>query len=273
MSDPVGEGTLTEIPIREIRIAPENVRSPDRARDVEELAESISRLGLLQPLVITREDGHYLLIVGQRRLRAIEWLRTTGKWPADKKIPVLLCGPLNPSERVLISLTENLERHPLTFSETLRAVGRLMEFYRSVKRVAKAMGVSRPTVYKYISMDSLPREIQHLVDARKITQADARRSMAAAGGDPHKAAELAKRLPALRAGQRSKIVALGTANPGASASEIIKLASAAEKEVRVTIVLPKSHYSKLVDASSTMRLDPASIAARAVVEWLSQQGY
>lgn len=264
---------LENVPVDEIVVSAENVRKHGADSDLEELEESIHKNGLLQPVVLVRvAPGRFDLIIGQRRLLAIKRLRARSEWPSGV-VPAQVFDEMETAERISKSLTENLERKNLSFKDTCDAVALLMDEYGRVSKVARKLGVSQPKVYQFLKYDKLPAEIKDLVDSKDINQTDARRAMAAAGGDPAKAIAIAHELPKLRADQKVKLVSLGTSQRGATAQDLVREAKTAEREYRVTIILPKRSYDTLVDASEELKLDLESTASRAIVEWLHDKGY
>ena len=92
-------GTIHDIPLDDIQISEDNVRHQDPTKDLEELAASIKRHGLLQPVVLNGEYGQapYELISGQRRFLAHQQIL---KWP---KIRAVFAGKLTQPEAVVRS--------------------------------------------------------------------------------------------------------------------------------------------------------------------------
>src|SRR5688572_3321982 len=111
-------GTIYEIPLSEIQISDDNVRQQDPTKDLDELAASIKRHGLLQPVVLNGEHGKppYELISGQRRFLAHQEIL---KSPT---IRAVFAGKLTHSEALVRSLVENLQRVQLSYEDTAKAV-------------------------------------------------------------------------------------------------------------------------------------------------------
>jgi len=263
---------LDRIELSSIYISPENVRKSNRDADIEELAENIAKVGLLQPVVVVRDGDRYELIVGQRRLLALQMLRERGKLP-DTLIPALVYPPLDREQKMILSLAENLQRKQLPFNDAVAAVGHLYQEYGSVRRVARELGVSEPTVYKYLRMGKLPEEIRRMVQDKRIRQADAERALLASKGDTRKAVEIARHLPRMTTDQKMRLVALAEARKDVSVDDLVKEAKARVREYRVTIVLPERYYGLLQSASKALSLDLEATATKAVVEWLRDMGY
>src|SRR6202034_2936766 len=109
-------GTIHDLPLKQIHVSEDNVRHHDPTRDLDELAASIKRHGLLQPVVLLGDFGKppYELIGGQRRFLAHEQKLT---WPT---IRAVFAGKLSESEAVVRSLVENVQRLPLGYEDTAK---------------------------------------------------------------------------------------------------------------------------------------------------------
>src|SRR5262245_59546209 len=120
---PVQVGGLGELVVRLDEIVP----NPDQPRRhfaeeaLDELASSLRRHGLLQPLVVRRVAGHYELIAGERRLRAAERAGL-------ETVPVVV-REARPEERLELALIENLQRENLTPLEEAEAYRQLLDSY------------------------------------------------------------------------------------------------------------------------------------------------
>lgn len=121
------------------------------AQALDDLTESIRQKGVLQPILIRRdEEGRIFLVAGERRLRA-------AKKAGLENIPTILTKG-NPVE---ISIIENLQRENLKPIEEAEALARMMEEYKyTQKKLAKAIGKSQPTISETLSLNRLPEEIK-----------------------------------------------------------------------------------------------------------------
>ncbi len=121
---------------------------------IDELASSIRQQGLLSPPIVRpTSDGHFEVLVGQRRLLAC---RKIGLDP----VPCLVRDDLGDTDAVTLSLVENVHRadmHPL---DKARALKSLYDRYQSYERVARESAWSVSTVRKYIQLLALPDELQ-----------------------------------------------------------------------------------------------------------------
>src|SRR6266699_1121667 len=112
------EGSLVELPIKDIKPNPFQPRQTVDPAALEELVSSIKQAGLLQPVVVRRANGGYELIAGERRLRACQQLG----W---ERIPAV---QRDADDRTLLTLAliENLQRDDLSPVDEARGYERLV---------------------------------------------------------------------------------------------------------------------------------------------------
>src|SRR5438045_9625458 len=115
---PAAPSELT-VAIHEIVPNPEQPRRHFDDEALGQLADSIRRHGLLQPLVVRRVAGHYELIAGERRLRA-------AKLAGLERVAVVV-REARADERLELALIENLQREHLTAREAAEAVRQLID--------------------------------------------------------------------------------------------------------------------------------------------------
>ena len=127
------------LPIAAISPNPNQPRKQFSQPELEELADSIRALGLLQPLTVRRRDGAWELVAGERRLRA-------DKLAGLEEVPCLSIQADSQST-TLLALVENLQRRDLDFWEEALALHRLTEvFHLSQEEVARRIGKSQSAV-------------------------------------------------------------------------------------------------------------------------------
>lgn len=155
-----------------------NPQQPRREFDPEalsDLAESIRRHGIIQPLVVTKQEHQtprgqevsYELVAGERRLKAA---RIAGL----KHVPVVI-RIAQEQQKLEVALVENLQRDNLSPLEEARAFRKLMDtFGLSQQEVAVRVGKSRPAVANTMRLLDLPQEIQQGLAQGKITEGHAR---------------------------------------------------------------------------------------------------
>jgi ParB family chromosome partitioning protein len=145
------EGSLYNVPVELIQSNPEQPRKYFDEDALAELADSIQEKGVLQPVIVRREeDGTVVLVAGERRLRAARRAHLT-------TIPAILTAG-NPAE---ISLIENLQRENLRPIEEAEAMARMVEEHGyTQERLAQVVGKARPTVTETLSLVRLPESIK-----------------------------------------------------------------------------------------------------------------
>lgn len=147
-------------------------------RALMDLADSIRQYGVLQPLVVTRNeiekpDGglvvEYELIAGERRLRA-------SKIAGLPQVPVIIrSGTDNAKEKLEIAIIENLQREDLNPIDRARAFMQLhTEFGLTHAEIGKKMGKSREYVSNSLRLLALPQDIMDALGERKISEGHTR---------------------------------------------------------------------------------------------------
>ncbi len=144
-------GALRMVPLDQVRPNPEQPRMHFNAAELESLASSISEHGVITPLLVRSDDaGGYVLIAGERRLRA------SGLAGLDE-VPVWVHDQVNSRSQLLLALVENIQREDLDPLETALAYQRLIEdFSLTQGEVAKRVGKDRTTVANAIRLLKLP---------------------------------------------------------------------------------------------------------------------
>lgn len=132
-------GRVVFLPVNSIRPNPAQPREIFREETLSELAESIRRHGILQPLSVRRMGTGYELIAGERRLRA-------GILAGLTEVPCILMK-MDDREAGLTALVENLQRQDLDFIEEARGIQKLLEQWNmSQEQAARLLGKSQSAV-------------------------------------------------------------------------------------------------------------------------------
>ena len=135
--------------------------------DLEDLVNSIKKHGILQPLIVSENNGQYQLIAGERRLRAAKILEI-------KTAPCLIRS-VKDLEKLEWALIENIQRADLNPLEEASAYQRLVDdFALTQEEVAEKVGKKRTTVANALRLLSLPQEIQEALRENKITAGHAK---------------------------------------------------------------------------------------------------
>jgi ParB family chromosome partitioning protein len=142
---------------------PEQPRDDFHEQALESLAASIESIGLLQPIVVRRSGNRYVLVAGERRLRA-------SKMAGLGSIPVVLRAETDGKTNLMEALVENLQREDLSILEEAAAYRQLMEdFGMQHDEVATEVGKSRSAVTNTVRLLGLPAPIQELLVSGELT--------------------------------------------------------------------------------------------------------
>lgn len=132
--------------------------------EIQELAQTISEHGLLQPIVVREfRPGEYEIIAGERRFRAVKLLQ----W---EKIPAIV-EKMTDAESASLALIENLQRAQLSPVEEAQAYKQLMEFnHLTQAALAKGMGKSQSFVANKLRLLKLIKPVQNAILDGRITE-------------------------------------------------------------------------------------------------------
>lgn len=166
-----------EVNIGLIDANPHQPRTVFNEEELAELAASIKKHGMLQPLVVSPKDDHYELIAGERRLRA-------SKIAGFTKVPVIV-RDVEDHQKLELAIIENVHRSDLNpIDEALSYRKLIEEFNYTQEQVAEGTGKSRAAVANKIRLLSLPMEMRRAIKEGKITEGHGRALLSAT--DPKK---------------------------------------------------------------------------------------
>lgn len=161
------ESGLISVPVEQICINPIQPRRKVDEDRLNELAESLRQNGLLQPLILTKIDGLYHLVIGERRLRAVKKLG----W---SEVPAIV-KEHTWEEMLSIALVENLQREDLNPLEEARAYQLLMSQYEyTQEKVAEKVARSRPHIANMLRLLNLPEYVLSALESGEISAGHAR---------------------------------------------------------------------------------------------------
>ena len=162
-------GALRMVPLDQIRPNPEQPRLRFNAAELENLASSIAEHGVITPLLVrSANNGGYILIAGERRLRA------SGLAGLDE-VPVWVHDQVTSRQQLLLALVENIQREDLDPLETAMAYQRLIEeFGLTQAQVAKRVGKDRTTVANALRLLKLPDHVVEELRAGVISAGHAK---------------------------------------------------------------------------------------------------
>lgn len=161
------KGVVGEIPLAQVHPNPDQPRTNFKPEEIEELAASIKRDGLLQPILVRRMGDHYEIIAGERRWQAC---RSLGM----ETIPVRF-WMADEDKALELALVENIQRSDLNPIEEAYGYKRLMERKGMTQsEVAQTVSKGRSTIANALRLLDLPEEAQQLLFEEKISAGHAR---------------------------------------------------------------------------------------------------
>lgn len=267
MEEPRMVGFDPELPIDKIEpISDMNVRTKDVHKGLEQLAASVERWGVLQPVSVIQKDGSYELFVGQRRYLASLQAR-------QRTIPAIIWSPMSKMDARVRSISENIQRRNLDPEDTGGVCYELYQQEKTLGKVAELLGISIPTVTKYMGFKTLPSWLKELVMAKGLTITKAVALWNYSQHDETKAKALAERMPSLTKAEIERLMIFFEASPEEDVEQLVEKAKKQKVLKRVIIHLPPKYALGLSNAAVDTDREPEDIARRAVMDWLEENNY
>lgn len=158
---------IVQLPVDKIQPNPYQPRKVFDKEELQGLAVSIKKQGLLQPIIVRNVGDHYEVIAGERRLRAM-------KLNGEVEIAAIVRAYTD-TESMNLALLENLQRQDLNPMEVANAYGRLMqEGGMTQEDLSDKLGVPRSTVANTLRLLNLPEDVQNLVAKGELAASVAR---------------------------------------------------------------------------------------------------
>ena len=152
---------------------------------ISDLAESIKMYGVIQPIVVTKKEGYYAIIAGERRWRA-------AKKAGLVDIPAIIRNDDDKKNKE-IALIENMQREDLNAYEKASGIKALMEEYNMTQdEISKVLGKSRSSIANSVRVLTLCPEVLEFAKQGKITEGHCKALLAIT--DPKKQLEMATRM-------------------------------------------------------------------------------
>ena len=153
---------IKEIDVKKIKPNPYQPRKIFNEEAIKELAASIEKHGLMQPIVVIEDKDEYILVAGERRLKAIKSLNK------DKIKAIIVDISLNDLREY--ALIENIQRedlNPIEIAYSLKAL--IEEHGYTHEELAKNIGKSRSYISNLLRLLSLPEYVQNKISQNKLT--------------------------------------------------------------------------------------------------------
>lgn len=167
-----GSSTISEVPLDEITVNPNQPRREFDQEALQELADSIAEIGIIQPITLRKTDeDKYQIIAGERRYRA-SILAGKSTIPAY----IRTADDENVMEMALI---ENIQREDLNALEIALAYQHLIEQYGlTQEKLSERIGKKRATIANYVRLLKLPATVQVAIRNKQIDMGHARALLA-----------------------------------------------------------------------------------------------
>ena len=171
-----GKETPIDSPDKMVNISkvepnPDQPRKSFAEDELEELADSIKKIGIFQPILVQDKGDHYMIVAGERRWRAA--LKA-----GLKEVPVIIKN-YTEEEIVIISLLENIQRVDLNPIEEAQTYKKLIDTYKYKQdEVAEKVSKSRTAVTNSMRLLKLADEVQQLLIENLISSGHARALLA-----------------------------------------------------------------------------------------------
>lgn len=175
-NETIREGSINNVPIEIICSGQFQPRVHFDERYLQELADSIAKSGIMQPIVVrpvdNDTDARYEIIAGERRWRA-------AKLAGEHSIPAII-RDISDQQALELALIENVQRQDLSPLEEARGYQRLMdEFSYTQEELSSTVGKSRSHIANLLRLLNLPQAVKELLERGELTMGHARALMKA----------------------------------------------------------------------------------------------
>ena len=166
-----GEELVQNIKVIEIETNKEQPRKHFDSESLEDLAKSIKRYGVIQPIIVNKKDNYYMIVAGERRWRASKIAGLT-------EIPCIVRDNDERKNRE-IALIENIQREDLNPIEKARGFKQLLDEYELTQQeLADMVGISRSALANTVRLLNLDPRIMKLAEEGKLLECHCRSLMA-----------------------------------------------------------------------------------------------
>ncbi len=165
--DTVEEGNVLLIRLTKIERDKEQPRKNFTEDELNELADSIKKHGVFQPLLVQKKNDYYEIVTGERRWRA-------AKIAGLKEVPCIIRS-FTDQEKAEIQLVENLQRQDLNpIEEAIAYKSLLTKFNLKQDELAERIGKNRTTIVNTMRLLNLSEDVQNMIIDEKLTPGHAR---------------------------------------------------------------------------------------------------
>jgi ParB family chromosome partitioning protein len=162
------QGGILRVPLGRVEPNPDQPRKTFSEASIAELADSLKRHGLIQPIVVEEAgEGRWRIVAGERRWRAAQAAQL-------HEVPVVI-REMADRDALEVALVENIQRQDLTAIEEADGYRRLMdEFGHTQEALSKALGKSRPHIANQLRLLTLPKTVKDFINEGALSAGHAR---------------------------------------------------------------------------------------------------
>ena len=266
---------IKKIPLGDLQLGKGQSRTRDVGKGIDELADSIRKVGQLEPIVVcpASKPDKYEILTGQRRFLACKEVGAPTIWAAvmDERV--------DETTAKVISFTENLVRRDLNKKDSIDVCTFLYKKYGgSMQAVHEETGLPYDKVKDYVKYDRLIPELKDLVDKGEVEIKTALRAQDAAAIEDRKinatkAVHLAREISPMSGVQQQKVADEIRNAPDKPMLEVIERAKTGEKLIQILVTITETVHHNLQTYARSEGTTQDDAAASLIEEGLSAKGY
>lgn len=164
----VHQSTFKTLAVDSIEPNPMQPRREFDSEQLQELAASLKANGIMQPLVVKKNGGNFVIVAGERRYRA-------ARLAGIEAVPAIVMDDIDDTRMLELALVENIHREDLNPLELADAYRRLMsQCGLTQQQLSERVGKSRASIANHVRLLNLPESIKRLIASGKLTEGHAR---------------------------------------------------------------------------------------------------
>jgi len=261
------------IPLDDIDISLQQFRTRNIDKGIEELAENIKAVGLINAITVCEgENGKYELIAGSRRFLAHQLLN------AETIRANVLVKRLTEEEKRRISLSENITIKSPARADYVDACTDMYRKYGTIQAVSQILGLKYATVSNYVHYDQLIQPLKDLVDKDIVNVKTAKRAQEAAISDAGEIVEedalaFAKEMRTMSNEGQKRMVNVAKKDPKASTASKLEEGRKQGAVTRIGITIMNDVHDSLDVYAKAEGTNVDDAASTLIEEGLENKGY
>ena len=261
--------------LNSIEISESNVRDPKDIVGIEDLKLSISKYGVLQPIIVMEieEDVKYELFIGQRRYVACKEL-------GEEKIPARIYDKdsLSAQDQMILSLSENIQRRPLNKGDEIKVITKLYDELGSTERVVEELGISPGKVSESLNLERfMTNRIQTLLNEGWLNKGQLKAIIKLAEGNKDKVRASIKKVSKIirsedyASRQIMSAYKIAVTEPDISDEKLKEKIEKQRFEDRIILYLPYGESKALKQAAIESTGDFRDLILEIIHNWLAER--